>query len=84
MMTLNLPSPTYVAFADFLLEKLPPEEILAFKASEAEQEYVRELIERNNAGTLTAEERDEVEQMLQFERMMSVLKARALLALKKP
>lgn len=82
-MALNRPMPIHVAFADYLLENLPPEAILAFKPSEAEQEYARELIERNNAGTLTAEERAEVEQMLQFERMMSVLKAKALLALKK-
>lgn len=82
-MALNLPTPTYVAFADYLLNKLSPEEILAFKAPEAEHEYARELIEKNNAGTLTADERLEAEQMLQFERMMSVVKAKALLALKK-
>lgn len=82
-MALNRPMSIHDAFADYLLERLPPEAILDFKPSKAEQEYARELIERNNAGTLTPEEHVEVEQMLQFERMMSVLKSKALLALKK-
>lgn len=70
-------------FAEYLLKKLSPEEILAFQIPEPEQEYVRDLIERNNAGTLTAEESEQVQQILQFERMMMVMKAKAMALLKK-
>lgn len=68
-------------FADYLLEKFSPQEILDFQAPEEARAYARELIERNNAGTLTAEEKNDVQQILQFERMMTVLKSKALLAL---
>lgn len=74
--------PLYDEFLSYLVEKATPSEILAFQPSEAAQEYARDLLERNNEGTLTPEERYTLEQMLQFERMMSVLKSKALAALK--
>lgn len=74
--------PLYDEFLSYLVEKATPTEILAFQPSEAAQEYARDLLERNNEGSLTSEERYTLEQMLQFERMMSVLKAKALAALK--
>lgn len=75
--------PLYNEFLDYLIDKATPSEILAFKASDDAQVYARELIERNSAGTITPEERHQLEQMLTFERMMSVLKAKALGALKR-
>ena len=77
-------STAYDKFLDYLVEKATPEEILAFQLSEEDQEYARELVERNNAGTLTPDEMAQVQQLLQFERMVSALKAKALKALKKP
>lgn len=74
--------PLYDEFLDYLVEKASPAEILAFHPSETAQDYARELLERNNEGALTLEEKNKLEQMLQFERMMSVLKAKALAALK--
>lgn len=68
---------------DYLVEKATPQEILAFEASEEAKERARELIERNNAGTLTAEERVEIEQILEVERLVTMLKARALAAMKR-
>lgn len=76
--------PLYVEFLSYLVEKASPAEILAFQPSEDAQEYAWELLERNNEGTLTEEEKYRLEQMLQFERMMSVLKAKALAAQKQP
>lgn len=70
------------SFADYLLQKLTPQEILDFQVSAESQEYARDLIERNNAGTLSREEANDVQQILQFERMMTVLKSKALLALR--
>ncbi len=73
--------PLYDEFLDYLIEKASSAEILAFQASEAAQDYAEELLELNNEGTLTPEEKYQLNQMLQFERMMSVLKAKALAAL---
>ncbi len=80
-MALNHPAPALNTFADYLLQKLSPQEILDFQVSEEDQAYARELIERNNAGILSAEEENDVQQILQFERMMTVLKSKALVAL---
>jgi hypothetical protein len=74
--------PTYEEFIDHLIEKATPQEILAFKPSEAAQAHARELLERNQEGSLTAEDQAELEQMLEFEQMMTVLKAKALAALR--
>lgn len=74
--------PLYDEFLSYLVEKATPAEILAFQPSEDAQEYARELLERNNAGELTTDEKYRLDQMLQFERMMSVLKAKALAASK--
>jgi hypothetical protein len=72
--------PTYEEFLDFVVEKATPEEVLAFKVSPEAQAYAHELIERNRAGTITPEERQHLEQMVDFERMMGLLKAKALKA----
>ncbi len=63
---------------DYLIEKATPEEILAYKATEAEEQRAIELLEKNSAGTLTAEEKTELEQMQEVDRFVSVLKSRAL------
>lgn len=74
--------PLYDQFLDYLIEKATPQEILAFKASEDAQQYARILLERLSAGILTPDEQVQLEQMRQFERMMSLLKSKALVALK--
>lgn len=67
----------YEDFLDFLLEKLSAEDILNFKASPNAQQRADELMERNNAGEITREERGELERMMEIDLMISVLKARA-------
>lgn len=74
-------SPVYDDLLDFLIEKATPQEILAFNASKIAAERAEELLEKNNAGTLTSDEDAELQQMLQVDRLVSVLKARALEAL---
>ena len=76
-------SPVYDDLLNYLIEKATPGEILAFKPSKVAQERANELLEANSAGTLTPEEEAELEQMLQIDRLVSVLKARALEALDK-
>jgi uncharacterized protein YciU (UPF0263 family) len=68
----------YDSVVELLVERLTPEEILAFKVSPEEQERVRFLRERNNDGTITPEEYSELEKAVSFERLFLVLKTRAL------
>jgi hypothetical protein len=73
-------APVYDDFLEFLVKKASPSEILAFKVSEEAQQRAAELLERQDAGLLSPEEADELEQMLQFDRLVSMLKAKALKA----
>ena len=72
----------YDELIDYLIGKATPEEILAFKVSEQAQARAEELLDKNNAGTLTPEERMELEQILHFDGKVSILKAEAAAALK--
>ncbi len=76
-MVSNIVSPVYQELVDYLAQNATPEQILAFKVSVAMQKRADELIERNSEGELTSEEANELQQMLQFDRMVSLLKARA-------
>jgi hypothetical protein len=71
----------YDEFLEDLAQKATPEQILAFKASDQTQQRADELTERNKAGTLTPDESAELEQMFRFNRLVSMLKARAFKAL---
>ncbi len=74
-------APIYNDLLDYLIEKATPTEILAFQPSDQAQARAELLLERSSEGTLTPEERAELDQMLQVDRLVSVLKARALAAL---
>jgi hypothetical protein len=63
---------------DYLIDKATPQEILAFKASPEAQAYAHELLERQSAGQLSAEDVQILEQMELVERLMSLLKTKAL------
>ncbi len=69
--------PPFEQFLDEVVEKWTPEQILAMEANEQEQRRAEELLDKNNEGELTAEEKIELQQMLEFERLMSLLKAKA-------
>jgi hypothetical protein len=75
--------PVFDKFLDFLVEKASPQEILAFRVSEEEAEHLEELVDRNNAGTISPEETAYLDQAVEFEMLVSVLKAKALKTLKK-
>lgn len=75
--------PSYERFLDRVIESMTPEEILAFRVSDDEQERAAELLDKNNEGELTVEERSELEQMLQLEELMTLLKIRATRTLRK-
>lgn len=52
------------------------DELLAFRPSEAAQQRADELTEKNKSGELSASERAELEQMLEFDLFVTALKAR--------
>jgi hypothetical protein len=72
--------PLYDEFLDYLVDKATASEILAYTPSQDVLDHARELVERSQESGLTPEERQQLEQMLQLERMISILKAKALLA----
>jgi hypothetical protein len=71
----------YDEFLDFLIEKVTPEEMLAFRASQAAQARADELTELNKTGTITPTESAELEQLLELDLLLSILKAKAFIAL---
>ena len=64
-------------FLDYLVGKATPEEIANFKISDTMQARANELTEKNKAGTLTPEEKHELDVLLDFHLFMTELKARA-------
>lgn len=72
----------YEQFLEYLASKVRPADILAFQASDAEQERLRVLTELNKTGELSTNEAHELEDLLSFNRFMTVLKTKAYIALK--
>lgn len=59
------------------LAHMAPEQVLAFKPSEATIHRVQWLMEREKEGLLTHQEREELDQYLLQEDLMVIAKARA-------
>jgi hypothetical protein len=62
---------------DFILAGKSPEEVIAFKASDAVKARVSELVRREKNGGLSREETAELDSYLQLEHLMRLAKARA-------
>ncbi len=59
------------------LAKMAPEDVLAFRASDATIRRVQTLIEKEKQGSITLEEKAELERYLIQEDLMIIAKARA-------
>ncbi len=59
------------------IASLSPRNVLEFKPSEAARQRVWDLIERQKAGPLPAEEKSELDHYLEIEHIMRLAKARA-------
>jgi hypothetical protein len=70
-------SPAYQEIIDFIAAGTRPENVIAFRPSEAAKERVADLIERGKSDTLTQEEQSELAHYLQLEHLMRLAKARA-------
>lgn len=67
----------YLELIDFLAGGTTPEALIAFRPSEAVQERVSSLIEREKEGQLTEEYQQELADYLQLEHLMIMAKAQA-------
>ena len=70
-------SRSYEEIIDFIAAGTTPESVVAFRPSKLVQERVEQLIDGSKSGTLTAEERAELDDFLQLEHIMIMAKARA-------
>jgi hypothetical protein len=62
---------------EFLGRGPHPREIVAFHASEQSQQRIRELLDRNRAGTLAPEEEAELDAIESLNHLFALIKARA-------
>lgn len=75
---------TYEEVFEFLTSTPTPEQIIAFRPSDAAQERIRYLLDVNRNGILTAEERVELDELSQIEHFMRMLKIWARRKVAKP
>jgi hypothetical protein len=75
-MTLEI-STIFDEVLDFLASTPTPEQIINFHPSETSQVRLRELLDHNQTGILTAEERAELDEFSRLNHLMSMLKIRA-------
>ena len=68
----------YDDLLDLLAESVQAERVLAFRLSTAKQARLDALLDKNRDGTLTAEERAELDAYERFEHVVRRLKARVL------
>ena len=68
---------SYEEIIDFIAAGTTPETVIAFRPSLAVQQRVAELIERSKAGSISADDKSELEDYLQLEHIMIMAKARA-------
>jgi hypothetical protein len=67
----------YEEIVDFIAAGTTPQNVIAFRPSEAAQERVADLLRREKDDRLTAEEKLELDHYLQLEHLMRLAKARA-------
>ena len=80
----NPPARTvFGVITDFLATNPTPEEIIAYQLPDDLQSRAHTLLELNGEGELTPEERDEMIDFVRIDNMMTVLKAKMKLKLKK-
>jgi hypothetical protein len=67
----------YEEVINFIASGSKPNDVVAFRPSEAARDRVRELIEREKTGELSPEEKSELDHYMQLEHIMRLAKARA-------
>lgn len=72
-----VPAPVYDEVLEFLLSSPTPDQVIAFRPSEAAENRIRELVEKSRAGRLTPEEAAEIEEFDRIEHFVRMLKIKA-------
>jgi hypothetical protein len=67
----------YEEVIDFIAAGTTPQNVIAFRPSEAAQERIADLLSRAKEGGLSREEKSELDRYLQLEHLMRLAKARA-------
>jgi hypothetical protein len=67
----------YEEIIDFIAKGTTPETVIGFRASDAAREHVTESVEQSKAGTISDEDKPELEDCLLLEHIMILAKARA-------
>jgi hypothetical protein len=80
-MTTDLQQSIFIELADFLVSQPSLESLANYRVSSATQQYIDTLIEKNRDGTLTADERLEMEKILAVSHVMTLTKTKAQLKL---
>lgn len=77
------PSPTRLLdeLTDFLAASPSPQQIIAFKPSEALERRALDLLQKNREDRLTPDERTEMDEYMRMDHFMTLLKAKARLKL---
>jgi hypothetical protein len=70
-------NPAYAEFIEFIAAGTTPQEIVAFRPSLAAKENVASLVTREKSSGLSLEEQSELDNFLQLEHFMRLLKAKA-------
>lgn len=66
---------------DLLMRSPTPQQLLDFRASESVQQRVQYLLEANRNGTLSADERNEMDELSRTDHFVTLIKARAMKSL---
>jgi len=74
---MSLSSPIYTEIIDFIAAGTTPQSVADFLPSPESQQKLAALMEREKAGTLTAEEKAEIDHFLELEHILRMAKARA-------
>jgi hypothetical protein len=75
------PNTLFDEVTDFLLSGPTPEQIIEFQPSEALNQRLHDLLDKNSEESLNPEERDELNRFLEIGHLFTILKAKARLKL---
>jgi hypothetical protein len=73
----NTAIPSYLEIVDFIATGTTPQAVVDYHPSADAQQRVAELIERDKDGTLSSEEKAELDHFMDLEHILRMAKARA-------
>jgi hypothetical protein len=74
---MSVASPVYLEIVDFIAGGTTPETVMDFHPSREAQQRLAVLIEREKAGSVSPEEKAELDHFMELEHILRMAKARA-------